>query len=64
MGGGSTAEMGIRLMITSGYSGKKIILYSDNSQVVDAVSEERSIGESYTTQIVNKIDCLHQMYDI
>jgi len=58
------AEMGIRLMIASGYSGKKIILYSDNSQVVDAVSGERSIGESHATQIVNKIDCLRQMYDI
>jgi len=58
------AEMGIRLMITSGYSGKKIILYSDNSQVVDAVSGERSIGESYATQIVNEIDHLRQKYDL
>ena len=58
------AEMGIRLMIASGYSGKKIILYSDNSQVVDAVSGERSIGESHATEIVNKIDRLCQEYDI
>jgi len=58
------AEMGVRLMIASGYSGRKIILYSDNSQVVDAVAGERSIGESHATEIVNKIDCLRQKYNI
>lgn len=57
-------EMGIRLMIASGHSGKKIILYSDNSQVVDAISGERSIGEFYASQIVNKIDHLCKEYDI
>lgn len=57
-------ELGIRLMIEAGFSGKALSLRSDNQQVVQAISGERVIGEIHATQIVQNVHRLCKKYCI
>jgi hypothetical protein len=58
-------ELGIRMMVKDGYSGRTLTLHSDNLQVVEAVRGDRPMAEPHTNYIIDKIHALcrlHQIY--